>query len=272
MKNPIVFTLPILMFILLSCQTRKQATTSSFPESQEHNEHHAANSLDWTGTYKGVLPCADCEGIETEITLRSDRQFTKKTKYLGKETNSNQVSGNFKWNQAGNTILLEGIEHASNQYFVGENTLTHLDLEGNKITSDLASRYVLRKILPMESTTKETLTGVQWTLIELFGKTVEPSEQLRVVPYLVFVSENNKIYGSGGCNRYNGTFDLKDFQRITLTGMATTMMACPDMVIEREFFEALNNCDNFTLADGILSLNKARMAPMARFKAETLKN
>ena len=27
--------------------------------------HNAQNSLDWAGDYQGILPCADCEGINT---------------------------------------------------------------------------------------------------------------------------------------------------------------------------------------------------------------
>nr|WP_250850238.1 copper resistance protein NlpE N-terminal domain-containing protein [Acinetobacter sp. ANC 5378] len=29
-------------------------------------------SLDWAGEYKGVFPCADCEGIETDLELKSN--------------------------------------------------------------------------------------------------------------------------------------------------------------------------------------------------------
>ena len=32
----------------------------------------SATSLDWEGVYRGVVPCADCEGIVTTITLRRD--------------------------------------------------------------------------------------------------------------------------------------------------------------------------------------------------------
>lgn len=31
----------------------------------------AETSLDWVGEYKGVFPCADCEGIETELELKA---------------------------------------------------------------------------------------------------------------------------------------------------------------------------------------------------------
>ncbi|WP_228146574.1 copper resistance protein NlpE N-terminal domain-containing protein [Acinetobacter sp. ANC 3903] len=29
-------------------------------------------SLDWPGEYKGFFPCADCQGIETELKLKAD--------------------------------------------------------------------------------------------------------------------------------------------------------------------------------------------------------
>lgn len=40
---------------------------------------------DYFGTYSGVLPCADCEGIETELTLTSDGRFNISRHYLGVE-------------------------------------------------------------------------------------------------------------------------------------------------------------------------------------------
>src|SRR5690606_18798136 len=46
---------------------------------------NSRNSLDWAGTYRGVLPCADCEGIETVITLAEDGSFREHTRYLGRQ-------------------------------------------------------------------------------------------------------------------------------------------------------------------------------------------
>ncbi len=45
------------------------------------------------------------------------------------------------------------------------------------------------------------------------------------------------------------------------------MMACFDMTVEDGLKNVLANTDNYTINDSILSLNKARMAPLARFKA-----
>ncbi|MCH6233606.1 copper resistance protein NlpE [Cognataquiflexum rubidum] len=117
-------------------------------ESEEPTQidgHNASNSLDFLGIYKGVLPCADCEGIETTIELGSGNSYLKKSTYLGKENQSViESSGVFTWNEAGNTITLQD-EEVPNQYFVGENVLFHLDLEGNRITGDLEKNYQLVK-------------------------------------------------------------------------------------------------------------------------------
>lgn len=111
------------------------------------SEHNAKNTLDVDGKYVGVLPCADCEGIETSIILSPENAFVLETNYLGFEDNKHRkISGKYTWNELGNTIILEGID-VPNQYFVGENQLFHLDMEGKKITGDLAEKYILKKTI-----------------------------------------------------------------------------------------------------------------------------
>ena len=110
------------------------------------DSHNSQNSLDWQGTYKGVSPCANCEGIETEIVLNADLTFTLKTKYLGKEDSKIfEEKGSFVWDKTGGIISLERLKGRSSQYKVGENRLIQLDIEGKVITGDLAEKYVLTK-------------------------------------------------------------------------------------------------------------------------------
>lgn len=106
--------------------------------------HNSQISLDWQGTYKGVVPCADCEGIETEITLNKDSTFVMHTKYLGKAKQKVfEQNGTFSWDESGSIIVLQDLKIKPNEYMVGENTLMQLDLEGNRITGELADKYVL---------------------------------------------------------------------------------------------------------------------------------
>jgi uncharacterized lipoprotein NlpE involved in copper resistance len=107
---------------------------------------NSQNALDWAGVYKGELPCADCEGIETVVTLNKDFTYTKTTVYLGKKDKQQyKNSGKFTWNNAGSTVTLLGVQDAPNQYMVGEQVLIQLDVAGERITSALAEKYKLTK-------------------------------------------------------------------------------------------------------------------------------
>lgn len=139
------------IFLLKACGGGDATETAEAPYSDTQTafdrEHNARLSLDWDGTYTGVLPCADCEGIETTITLDSEGTFVKTWRYLGKDDDTaHTVEGTFQWNDAGSTITLEQLD-APNQLFVGENVLFHLDMDGNRIEGELADEYKLHKQL-----------------------------------------------------------------------------------------------------------------------------
>ncbi|MCH7408592.1 copper resistance protein NlpE [Belliella sp. DSM 111904] len=142
------------IFVFTACQQSKHSEVIVVDDevfededlSDEFIDHHnALNSLDYMGIYSGMLPCADCEGIETTIELESGNSYVKKTIYLGKKDQQIfESSGTFSWLEDGNTIILEG-EDEPNKYLVGENVLFHLDMEGKRITGDLADKYRLVK-------------------------------------------------------------------------------------------------------------------------------
>lgn len=137
--------------VLASCNTNPaseadtDSTVMAETETTTDDGHNSQNSLDYVGAYSGVLPCADCEGIRTEITLNQNETYTKRITYLGKADNKFfEEKGNYTWNIAGQQITLEG-QKIPNQYLVGENALTQLDIKGRKIEGNLAALYVLKK-------------------------------------------------------------------------------------------------------------------------------
>lgn len=107
-------------------------------------EHSARLALDYDGTYTGTLPCADCSGIKTVLQINQDGSYFKQLTYEGKSEEVFESTGNYEWNDMGNTITLIG-EEAPNQYFVAEGMLHHLDAEGNRIQGQLAPFYILKK-------------------------------------------------------------------------------------------------------------------------------
>ena len=78
--------------------------------------------------------------------MNADLTFVLETKYLGKGVQTVfEEKGTFTWNESGSIISLKDLKGNSNQYKVGENTLTQLDLEGKVILGETASMYVLKK-------------------------------------------------------------------------------------------------------------------------------
>jgi uncharacterized lipoprotein NlpE involved in copper resistance len=113
----------IVVVVLTSCQTQKTASSNKTNEGIEKTDpaHTSQNALDWDGTYRGFLPCANCEAIQTTVSLKKDFTFTIKTKYLGKSDSVYQTAGKFTWNEKGNTITLTPADKSqATQYLVGE--------------------------------------------------------------------------------------------------------------------------------------------------------
>ncbi len=137
----------ILGILFMGCGTGKKQNTASEEEKNRVPDMHTSQiALDFWGTYKGIVPCADCEGIETTIELKADETFEVQTVYLGKSDEVFSYSGHYHWSDDGRSIHLHGIENGPSYYFVGENQLIQLDMEGNRITGELAEKYVLKKV------------------------------------------------------------------------------------------------------------------------------
>lgn len=101
------------------------------------------NALDWPGTYEAVVPCADCPGIKTSLTINNNKTFSITEEYIDRNS-KNQDKGTFEWDAAGSIITLKG-KTASYKYKVGENKLFQLDMDGKEITGVNKDLYVFTK-------------------------------------------------------------------------------------------------------------------------------
>ena len=126
--------------LLHYCKSNSKDVQNIAQESQ----HSSQQSLDWDGTYRGVLPCADCQGTQITIYLTKSLSYRLQVKYLGKSDSVYDQTGVFSWNKEGNTITLHN-QPKPNSFFVSEGRLTKLDVSGNKITGSLAPKYILTK-------------------------------------------------------------------------------------------------------------------------------
>jgi heat shock protein HslJ len=110
----------------------------------------------------------------------------------------------------------------------------------------------------------QQITDKYWKLIELRGEKVSEDVSTKEA-YFILQAESNTIIGNGGCNSFSGTYELSEGNKIRFSKMVSTMMACLNMDIETEYLKVFGTADNFALKGDTLSLNKARMAPLARF-------
>lgn len=105
------------------------------------------NSLDWVATYKGVLFCEDCDGIETILTLNRDQTYFLSKRYLGNEGLNNEITGKFKWNLYGGKIKLDDDKLKPMKFLVGEDSIFLLDETGNRVTGKDAGKFILNKVV-----------------------------------------------------------------------------------------------------------------------------
>lgn len=263
------------VLLLQACSPATEPTASdSAPEQQVALPlgDTSQNALDWDGTYQGVLPCASCEGIETRLELRDDGSYHLVTVYLGEEPdNQFEQQGKFAWDEQGRVIKLDAPEGEAVYFKVEENAVRQLDQDAEQISGPLADHYRLNKlpdnlgaVAGSSATEVAGFTGIDWQLTELLSDTL--ANDTRV---FVHFAADGKVYGNSGCNQFSGSWGL-DNQRLRLGQMVSTMRACPEpqMQLEQVFLAQLALADNYTLADNTLSLNKARMAPLARFKVK----
>ena len=141
-------TLSVFLFVYCKPSGKNQQSTSDQPETSDSiyaSRHSETDSLNYEGVYTGILPCADCDGIDTEIAVNKDNTYVKRSRYIGKDNNVLGNKGTYTWNTEHNTITLSGVKDGPNQYLVGPNTLTQLDMSGKKISGPTAAKYVLKK-------------------------------------------------------------------------------------------------------------------------------
>ncbi|MDR0428232.1 MAG: META domain-containing protein [Dysgonamonadaceae bacterium] len=252
-----IFTLLLTMNACGPKQSSKAEVAAMADNSQ--------NSLDWEGTYTGVIPCADCAGIAVRIDLASDNTYKMEEIYQGKGDSATiRTEGKFAWDNNGSIITLEPTTQNNTDNYpekmkAGEGFLTLLDKEGNEIVGDLASNYVLGKV-------NKELVEKYWKLTELMGQPINRNSQGKEA-FMTLQVDGNRIHGNFGCNSFNGTYEVKAGNCISFSRMASTMMMCPNMTVEQQFGEALQQADNYSLNADTLILNKTGMTPLARFEA-----
>lgn len=121
--------LPLSLLVLLSCSSLRYGGP--------------------TGAFHGLLPCADCPGITTTLTLNADQTYTLEQRYMDREIESTGTQGTFQYKRGGQIILSGDIAGMQRLQVTGE-SLTLVDSLGRLVATEFPDRYVLRRQAPEE--------------------------------------------------------------------------------------------------------------------------
>jgi heat shock protein HslJ len=94
------------------------------------------------------------------------------------------------------------------------------------------------------------LVGTSWRLEDILGRGVVDN-----VEATLEFPEEGRVAGKGSCNRYFGPVVISG-QSIKFGNLGSTMMACPDAVMnqERDYFKALETAERFEVEGIVLKI------------------
>ncbi len=132
-----------LVFVTLSACSAPAADSADSP-APPAVPPRAIGALAGPSSWRGELPCADCAGIATTITLAPDGTYRRQAAYLGTNGGGDTILTDVgRWTHAegGRRVRLRGSVEAPSQFAVDDDgALRQLDLDGNDIASSLNYR------------------------------------------------------------------------------------------------------------------------------------
>ena len=109
------------------------------------------------------------------------------------------------------------------------------------------------------------LENTYWKLMSLGEVKVLADAQRE--PHFILHPAEHRLSGSAGCNRITGGYSLSG-DRLTFTGVARTMMACPEgMQYEQAFHETLINSKQWMIEGERLMLSDETGTVLATFES-----
>jgi heat shock protein HslJ len=110
------------------------------------------------------------------------------------------------------------------------------------------------------------LTGKVWAVTELAGKSI-----LQNTGITAQFGSDGTLSGLAGCNQYNGKYTVSGNSITISTPLATTMMACPQPVMDQEsaYLKALGEAKTYTVKGNQLTLNDSGGKAIASYKAQS---
>jgi uncharacterized membrane protein len=174
---------------LFACNNATNTETASKDSATTQTPLVDSAALRMAGIYGGYVPCADCEGIITYLSLEPDMTYSLEETYYKKDEKVYRTASTWKL-ENGKVILYEN-DKVKLSFLPDGNKLWQLDHEGNRISGNLGDKYVLNK---QEMADKSRLKEKADAGVDFAGHGNEPFWGLEIDKgnKIVFMSPNLK--------------------------------------------------------------------------------
>ena len=136
----------LVAFVVLhfSCNNNNNSNNNR-PQKEDSITQAKYPEINFSGTFSGLIPCADCPGIELTVSFNPDSSYSESMIY--QERNSSfKDSG--QWLRDGKILKVEySNEQATPRYFLikSDSTIAWLDGDKKEIEGPLKDHYILKK-------------------------------------------------------------------------------------------------------------------------------
>ncbi len=158
LKYPLAFVLFSSLFVTHSAiaetdlsaqESFLKARVKSHGKEGDHADHAAPvdKAKQFHGVFYGFLPCNDCLGIKTTLSLKNNNNYLLVIQYTRESAREIFEKGKYVWNDETKTVQLMPRKPnvpAKRYHIENENSLIQLNEDGTRMTEH-AERYALHR-------------------------------------------------------------------------------------------------------------------------------
>lgn len=144
------------LFSLIGCNNRT--------EVEVLQPTRAAELKPMQQSWRGILPCADCEGIETSLFLEKDGTWVMNERYQGVRDEPSSFASYGTWARTADKLVLTDSKGEKSYYRAKGEALEMLDREGNPIESQF--NYTLQPVSASLPVTPMPMRGMYFYMAD----------------------------------------------------------------------------------------------------------
>ena len=144
------------LFSLIGCNNRT--------EVEVLQPTRAAELKPMQQSWRGILPCADCEGIETSLFLEKDGTWVMNERYQGVRDEPSSFASYGTWARTADKLVLTDSKGEKSYYRAKGEALEMLDPEGNPIESQF--NYTLQPVSASLPVTPMPMRGMYFYMAD----------------------------------------------------------------------------------------------------------